>query len=520
MDQNPDQPNPVVALLLKAPLTPAQRRSASEAFSASANEDDLVTRMESLKLPRNVMADLWDLKSATPTQVETPQGPQGSAVERFALNAGQGLANIATGLWDSLPIPQSLGGAGVVQGPLNAVTGVLSASNDQRQKAHEALDRGNYGEMAARSLAAALPGIGPEVADIGDQAASGDVAGALGRFATTVALPLGVTKAMGRSTAAKATKADALRREAEGMVADRVLAPGNPKFRTPAQRVAPELLKRGVQGDRIAIQQWADDLISGADQQINDLATKHGADRLPTGPTLQTLDDAMSKMTFDGPKGPQVNPAFHSAYDELAKQRQFVADRGADMSLSDMRRLRQSLDALSKRAGAFSKASGDLSLSAVEDAVLETGNALRDQIASSRPEFSGPNADMHLGLTVRDILDPAKGRPKTGSVTTGATGGMHTTGAIIGASAAKVLDKVPLMQPIAAYVASEVIPKIREAQVSPQNQLRLAQDKFKLAEALKGGKPSIAQSVIRNMSMYVPGLSGVGRITEPSRASQ
>lgn len=520
MAENPNQANPVVSLLLKSPLTPAQRRSASEAFSSAANEDDLVTRMESLKLPKNVMADLWDLKAATPAQTDTPQGPQGSALGRFASNAGEMLnpVTMAKGLWNAAPIPQALGGSGVIEGPLNAATGILSAANDQRVKAHEAMDRGDYGEMAARSVAAAIPIVGPLAAEAGEQIASGDVAGGLGK-ATGILAPMALGM-MRQSPAKNAVKADALRREAEGIVSDRVLAPGNPKFKVAAQKAAPELLKRGVEGERIAIQQWADDLIGSADQQIDDLATKHAADRLPTGPTLKTLDTAMQQMTFDGPKGPQVNPAFQSAYDELAKQRQFVADRGADMSLADMRRLRQSLDALSKRAGAFSKASGDLGLSAVEDAVLETGNALRDQIATSRPEFAGPNADMHLGLSVRDILNPAKGRPKTGSVTTGATGGMHTTGAIIGASAAKVLDKVPLMQPIAAYVASEVIPKIREAQVSPQNQLRLAQDKFKLAEALKAGKPSVAQSVLRNMSMYVPGLSGVGRITEPSGVPQ
>lgn len=503
-----DNPNPVVALLLKSPLTPTQRRSASEAFSAATNEDDLQDRMVAMKLPKAVMADLWDLKASQPAQVDTPQGPQGSALGRFASNLAEQVnpVTIAEGLYNT------------VRHPIDTAGNILSAANDQRVKAHDAMDRGDYGEMAAHSVAAAIPILGPMAADAGEQIGSGDVAGGLGK-ATGILAPMALGM-MRKSPANNAVKADALTREAEGIVADRVLAPGNPKFKAPAQRVAPEILKRGVQGDRIAIQQWADDLIGNADQQINDLATKHGADRLPTAPTLKTLDDAMAKMQFDGPQGPQVNPALQGAYDELAKQRQFVADRGADMSLADMRRLRQSMDALSKRAGAFSKANGDLNLSAVEDAVLETGNALRDQIASSRPEFAGPNADMHLGLTVRDILDPAKGRPKTGSVTTGATGGMHTTGAIIGASAAKALDKLPLMQPIAAYVASEVIPKIREAQVSPQNQLRLAQDKFKLAEALKAGKPSIAQSVLRNMSMYVPGLTGVGRITEPSGASQ
>lgn len=517
MAQNPDQANPIVSLLLKSPLTPNQRRAASEAFSASTNEDDLQERMVALKLPKHVMADLWDMKAASPSQpMEQTQGPEGSALGRFSSNAGEMMnpVTIAKGLWNAAPIPQALGGSGVIEGPMNAATGIISAANDQRLKAHEARERGDYGEMAARSVAAAIPILGPAAVEAGEQIGEGDIAGGLGKgFGIIAPMLLGMART---SPAKNAVKADALRREAEGIVSERVLAPANPRYKVAAQKAAPELLSRGVQGDRVAVQQWADDLISSADQQIDDLATKHATDRLPTAKTLKTLDAAMEKMQFDGPQGPQVNPAFQGAYNELAKQRQFVADRGADMSLADMRRLRQNLDALSKKAGAFSKANGDLSLSAVEDAVMETGNALRDQIATSRPEFAGPNADMHLGLTVRDILDPAKGRPKTASVTTGATGGLHTTAAIIGST----VTKIPGLQTVAAFVASDLIPRIKNAQVSPQNQFRLAQDKFKLAEALKAGKPSVAQGVIRNMSLYVPGLSGVGRITEPSGASQ
>lgn len=428
-------------------------------------------------------------------------------------NTGRFLSNLGEQI---NPVTIVKGLANTALHPIDTASVILSAANDQRLKAHEEFDKGHWGQGVARSVAAAIPILGPVAAEAGEQIGSGDIAGGLGK-ATGIIAPIVAARAIGKSTPAKAAvKADRLRREAEGLVSDRVLAPANPKYKVPAQKVAPELLKRGVQGDRVAIQQFADDLIGTAEQQLDDLATTHAADRLPTAPTLKTLDDAMAKMQFDGPHGPQVNPAFQDAYSELAKQRQFVADRGADMSLADMRRLRQSLDAVSKKAGAFSKASGDLGLSAVEDAVLETGNALRDQIATSRPEFAGPNADMHLGLTLRDILDPAKGRPKTPSVTTGATGGLHTTGAIVGS----VASNIPIVKSIAAFVASDLIPRIRNAQVSPQNQLRLAQDKFKLAQALKAGKPSVAQGVMHNMSMYIPGLSGIGRITEPQGAPQ
>lgn len=496
--------DPVVSLLLKSPLTPAQRRAASEAFTSSANEDDLQERMMALNLPKMVRADLWDLKASAAPQpsVEAPQELQGNTVGRFLGNAAEALN----------PISMVKGAANAAMHPIDTAVGMFDAQKAQYDKAKAAEAGGNTSEMIGHSLAAAIPILGPMAAEIGEQAGTGDIAGASGK-AMGLVVPYAAGKLLG-GKAPNAQKADAMRREAESIVSDRVLAPANPKYKAPAQRVAPELLKRGVQGDRIAIQQWTDDLIGGAQQQIDDVIASYPAtDRLPTADTLKALDDAMGQMQFSGANGAmQVNPAMQDAFNALANQRKFVSDLGKDMSFADMRRLRQQMDAIAKEAGAFSKAKGDMGLSAIEQAAVETGNAVRRQIAASRPELAAPNADMNLGLIVRDILDPAKGRPKNPSVTTGATGGLHTTAAIIGSH----LTDIPGLKSIAAFVASDLIPRIKNAQISPENQLRLAQDKFKLAQALQAGKPTLAQSVMRRMSMYVPGLNQIGRLTTES----
>lgn len=509
-----DPIDPVVALLVKSPLSPSQRRSASEAFTSSANEDELAEKLTGLKLPRNVSAGLWDLKVSRPAQANTEPSatPPGSAVGRFVGGVAEQLnpVTIAEGIYNT------------VRHPIDTASGILSAANDQRMKAHEAFDRGEWGQGAAHSVAAAIPILGPAAADAGEQIASGDVAGGLGK-ATGIVAPIVATGAMGKSPVKNTVKADALEREAVQQVAQKVLAPKNPKYQPLAQDAAKELLKRGVQGDRVAVQQWAEDLISDAGQRIDDIAEKYPADqKLPTKPLLNELDSEMAQYVFGGPGGVRrVNPSFRDVYDELGKWRDFIAERGDEMSFGDLKRFRQQLDSSSAESGSFAKAKGDKALSASEKAEKFAANAARRSLAEGRPELSGPNADMHLGIAVRDILDPVKGRPANApSATTGATGGLHTTGAIIGSSAAKVLDKVPIMQPIAAYVASEVIPKLREAQVSPQNQLRLAQDKYKLAQALKAGQAGKAQGILRTISSYVPALTGIGRITEPSGAPQ
>lgn len=62
----------VGSLLSNAPLTPAERRAASDAYTSSANEDELQEKLVALKLPRAVMADLWDLKYAQRQQKAQP----------------------------------------------------------------------------------------------------------------------------------------------------------------------------------------------------------------------------------------------------------------------------------------------------------------------------------------------------------------------------------------------------------------------------------------------------------------
>ena len=76
----PEPIDPVVRFLLKSPLTPAQRRSASEAFSGAANEDDLQEKMLALDLPKNVRAELWDLKVQAPPQ---PSSVNKESADRF-----------------------------------------------------------------------------------------------------------------------------------------------------------------------------------------------------------------------------------------------------------------------------------------------------------------------------------------------------------------------------------------------------------------------------------------------------
>lgn len=419
---------------------------------------------------------------------------KGSPLARFASNFGE-MIN---------PVTMAKGLYNTVRHPIDTGVAIIERQGEQFGKAVDDFGAGRYSEMVGHGAAGLLPVLGPMAADAGEQIGSGDVAGGLGTAAGILA-PFAVKGVVDARSASRARsagpRADYLEREAVDQVSRRVLSPANPKYRGPAADVAPELLKRGVQGDRIQVQQWADDLIGTSSEAIDRawdaLPAGH---KTPTGPIVARLNSKLREMEFSGPKGHSVNPVLKNAHAQLSQLRDFVKSRGTSLSVDDVRALRQQFDDAAAEAGAFAKTSGDANLSAAGQAALDTANAFRQEIANTVPGLAPANADMHLGLTVRDILDPTKGRPSTPSVTTGATGGLHTTGALIGSAA----TKIPGLQAIAAFVASDLIPRLKNAQVSPQNQLRLAQDKFKLAQALRKGETSVAKTIAVNMSAYLP----------------
>jgi hypothetical protein len=188
-------PDPVADLLRRAPLSNAQRATLWDVFQAAGTEDDLAAALKPLKIPNPIKADLWDLKArATPRRPARaedflPAGPEGSALERFASNAGAALN----------PVTMVTGLASAVAHPLDTLGHIYSAGAAEAGKAAEAYRQGHYSEMIGHGGAAVLPVIGPAAAAAGEQIASGDVAGGLGAgvgLVGSILAPSAITKAV------------------------------------------------------------------------------------------------------------------------------------------------------------------------------------------------------------------------------------------------------------------------------------------------------------------------------------
>lgn len=101
----------------------------------------------------------------------TDTQPQGSVVGRFLSNAGEMLN----------PITMVKGIGQAVAHPIATGEALVGSQLEQFKKAKDLYGQGRYQEAAGYGLAGALPMLGPAAAAAGEQIASGDVAGGIGK---------------------------------------------------------------------------------------------------------------------------------------------------------------------------------------------------------------------------------------------------------------------------------------------------------------------------------------------------
>lgn len=227
--------NPLQSLLDKSPLTNTQRADLWDAFEESGDTSALEKRLDTMKVPDEVKANLWDLKAssvpdrtpAIPKGVEarktdrgvmlTAEEPEGKSVGQHVVDSLAGAASILN------PITMAKGAYQAVRHPLDTADAIVDASADQWGKAQEAVDRqqqimrervqqaraegagtlGSIGaalegyaeaapetiEGAGHSVAAVAPLVGPAAAHAGEEIAEGNIGRGVGEGVALVAAP-------------------------------------------------------------------------------------------------------------------------------------------------------------------------------------------------------------------------------------------------------------------------------------------------------------------------------------------
>lgn len=502
----------------------ASDRVRAAAWDAVYAPDDATatTLLQQLPFSDQVRADLWDLrnggtiegtvqafKPASAEQFMPPSAtPQGSAAGRFISNAADMLN----------PVSMVQGLYGAVRHPVDTYHGLVDASAQQFEQAGQAIDQGRYTEAFGHGMAGALPVIGPAAAASGEQIASGDIAGGLGKAAGMLA-PVAASGAVRGRLAVQARRGvpAVLERQAVDQVAQRVLAPGSAAFKGKAQAIAPEVLRRGMKGGRAELADAAEEGQATSATAIDDAinAGGGGASGVYVDPVIRQLQQRIDSLTVNGRPIPGAEGRIDGLraridyLEQTARQRQGLVKHGQPftnpkaLSFDDLRKIRDEQYRIANEARAYQRA-GNPQLNDEGFAAAETGSAIRGEFARLSPELAQANADYTFFKTLGDILDPAQGRPKVSAPSQGVTGGAAVSGAVAGA----------VVGPKASFVLGVVRPWIQRMRSEPAWQLADAQTKMRLAEAIRNGDVPAAQKLM----VRIGEVGVVGAATSPSES--
>lgn len=423
--------------------------------------------------------------AAEQARLTAPQQP-GSAAGRFLSNAGAMLN----------PVTMVQGTYNMVRHPIDTAANVVSRMGQEWSKAGDAAKDGRYTEAAARAVTGSVPILGPLVADIGEQVGAGDLAGAAGKVAG-LAVPFAAEKALTARAAGQAAKAGTVEREAVQQVAQRVLAPANPRLRGTAQEIAPEVLARKLSGSRLELQEAAEAGMADAATQIDQAIQAAGGVKAPI-PVAQVV--AGLRRSINGLRDSSGKPLSNQAalrikaLDDRIAQVQALGGKRGMVTFEDLRKIRDENYRIAKEARGYERA-GNPAMADEGWAAREAGSAIREVFATRSPASAAANAEYSFWKNLNDVLDPTIGRPKSMAPPAGVTGGARTTGAVVGAMTGSKAG---------AFVLSTVVPWLKERMADSSWQLADAQRKMRLAQAMKSGDIGLMKSLMVQWGKVAP----------------
>jgi hypothetical protein len=514
--------DPLEALLRRSPLNDRQRAGLWDIYETARNADDLAARVEAIEIPQEVKAKLWELKSQETAPVpselsQQPKAPEGSALRRFASNAGEMLnpISIAKGLYNTARHPIDTGAA------------ILNQAGQQFDKSVDMFRQGRYVE-AAGHLGGAIPVVGPLAAEAGEQIASGDVAGGLGK-ATGMLVPFGAAEGVARVgvKAAPLAAADALEAGAAGRYAEvmspRSSAAKGQRMTAKAEKIAPEIAKdtSNAAWSRQGLLDNFESRLQQAGTKLDEAADARNAGKpIETKPILDALRAKRAELTaepFDAVRPTRQSVTRESALvDEFGKPIRSTTERAVpvgkdvvpdpsrarvavlDQAIAEvealgpiapyesLRRVRAAYDGPAEVRYNPAVTPDFLANQSKATASADVAGSIREVLANADPVTAAANAEYSLARSARDVTKAAqeleKSRPRTGRQIMA-----KLTGSIIGGSEAGTAGAV------AGYAAGPLIDQLMTSGFTTK--LQTAKLMQELATAIRSGNVERATSL-------------------------
>lgn len=472
-------PDPLADLLRKAPLSDAQRADLWDTYHRAATPEDLATALQPLKLPNPVKADLWDLKAGRPgpTTAPAPAAPV-SAPPLTAIDAA-GLGDYAVGAAKGLGQTFISLGNLVHQIPgvtraVDALYGVPGISRQAFTEAQQAVQPtttaqhvGKIGEQIAETI---LPG--RLISSAGEKAVAllaPKLAPLVGETAAKL-LPRAGVEALGGAGLAAAQGGDprvgaalgavlptagaAVQELAPGLKATaaqkvmQALGPTKERYKAIAERLTPEILRRGLGGSREALQAQAADTLASVGSELDQALTQTGGQTAGVQPVIDALEHAKDafRTTVSRPTGPTTVVFEPRSVQQLDSLQDILRQLGPDATVAQLVAVRRAWDKVVAQAGGYAqRAGGAIGVPLAEQteawAKREGASAIREHLNATVPDLGAINKEWSFWKNLDDVLSQTLKRTQPQGVGLGrmiAEGAGGVAGASLGAPAGVV----------------------------------------------------------------------------------
>jgi hypothetical protein len=295
----------------------------------------------------------------------------------------------------------------------------------------------------------------------------------------------------------------ALRVGAEEQVT-KALGATKERYKAMANRLAPQILKRGLGGSRESLLAQATETASLVGDEIDDALMRVGArgvDPKPVIDALESAKDAFRTTALDG----TVVVFEPRSIKQLEKLQKIVGDLGPNASVDQLVAVRRAWDKVVDQAGGFShRAPGAIGVPLKDTteawAKREASGAIRKLLEVEAPDLAAVNKEYAFWKQLEDVLTQTQQRTQPqgkgiGSIATKGAG--QVVGGIAGSSGG------PMGAVGGAVVVGQLAEMARRAFTSPRWRLIDARLRNQLADALSSGNTQQATNVLTRITAFL-----------------
>ncbi len=435
---------------------------------------------------------------------------QGNPIVDFASHALAAVDPIAAvqAVGKALPIPQALGGEGVVRGPVNFVKGLGAAQGALYEKAKGSYEQGDYVTAARHFIDYLLPIVGPPLDQAADRMQQGKYAqGAGDAVGLGLAMfgPELVKAGASRMAGAAPKVADRAQAGATERLAQIITPSGSSReirqLGRQATQIAPDVLRGtsaitpGGLGAQIATRfENATDALDAAYSAL----PKTG---YSTQPLLNQLRAAVDRLTVKGSSGQTVSANVADRVGAIQQAIKEVQDLGPYTNTENLATLRNQWKDGAKAAFVPEVNPNYLQLRNAAKGWADAWSTLQDTLTDRHPELKPLNADYRVWKQASDVLDALTDRERV----------RPTVGRSIMASAAGSMVGGAAEGPLGAAVGGVVGPLVERGlagRVGPTMKLVIARQLQSLADALRSGNTPKATQLLQTLRPMLVAATG------------